>query len=142
MGHLARMLAMVDHEHEEDKRAVGCSPGPSSQYVNLREAARAAVDEAVGRAATQESQPPAEADTAGGKPEERQTSTTNTTMTFRNFRGEPTATFPSAIRAGRMPCFSRRDGHFDAPRSEVEGWPYADPNRKLLTELSDNFWPD
>ena len=46
MANLARMLAIVDYEHEEDKRVFGYSRNPAPHYVNLREAARGAVEEA------------------------------------------------------------------------------------------------
>ena len=46
MRNLARMLAIVDFEHEEDMRVFGYSRNPAPAYVNLREAARGAVEEA------------------------------------------------------------------------------------------------
>ncbi len=64
-----------------------------------------------------------------------------TIIAFRSFHGEPTATFPNRACAGRVPCFSTRDGHFDAPVADVDRWPNAEPTRQLLTELADNFWP-
>ena len=45
---LARMLAIVDYEHEEDMRVFGYGRDPVPAYVNLREAARGAVEEAGG----------------------------------------------------------------------------------------------
>ena len=45
MRNLARMLANVDFEEDEDKRVFGFS-GTREPYVSLREAARAAVAEA------------------------------------------------------------------------------------------------
>ena len=52
MANLARMLAIVDFEHEEDKRVFGYSRNPAPHYVNLREAARGAVEEAGAPVAT------------------------------------------------------------------------------------------
>lgn len=46
MRNLARMLAVVDFEEDEDKRVFWFSRSPGSHYVNLRDAARAAVTEA------------------------------------------------------------------------------------------------
>ena len=43
---VARMLAIIDYEHEEDQRLFGYSRSPPPAYVNLREAARGAVEEA------------------------------------------------------------------------------------------------
>ena len=40
------MLAIVDYEHEEDMRVFGYSRDPAPRYVNLREAARGALEEA------------------------------------------------------------------------------------------------
>ena len=64
-----------------------------------------------------------------------------TIIAFKSFAGEPTATFPNRACAGRVPCFSTRDGHFDAPVADADQWPNAEPTRQLLTELADNFWP-
>ena len=46
MRNLARMLAIVDFEEDEDKRVFGFSRSPGTHYANLREAARAAVTNA------------------------------------------------------------------------------------------------
>ncbi len=64
MASLARMLAIVDFEHEEDKRVFGYSRDPAPHYVNLREAARGAVEEAGAPAApTDDDQPEPPAET-------------------------------------------------------------------------------
>ena len=43
---LARMLAVVDFEKDEDERVLGFSRAPAAQYVNLLKAAQAVVEEA------------------------------------------------------------------------------------------------
>ena len=126
---LARMLAIVDYEHEEDKRVFGCSRNPARHYVELREAARQAVAEAGG--------PPVEP-----RGDVRTNIPTATSIVFRSFNGEPAAIFPHGASAGRIPCFSCRDGHFGARAADIDEWPNAEPTRQLLTELADNFWPD
>ncbi len=143
MMSLARMLAIVDYEHDEDMRVFGYSRDPPPACVNLREAARGAVEEA--GAPT----PPA----GNNRPNSRSgtplaarwptpATVTATIIAFKSFGGEPTATFPNRACAGRVPCFSSRDGHFDARVTDIDRWPNADPTRHLLTELADNFWPD
>ena len=143
MRNLARMLAIVDSEHEEDKRVFGWSRNPGPHYVNLREAARGAVEEAGAPAETTGDDRP---ETRAGTPLVARWPTpatvTATIIAFKSFGGEPTATFPNRACAGRVPCFSGRDGHFDAPLADIDRWPNAEPTRQLLTELADNFWPD
>jgi len=65
-----------------------------------------------------------------------------TIIAFKSFGGEPTATFPNRACAGRVPCFSTRDRHFDAPAADIDRWPNTEPTRQLLTELANDFWPD
>ena len=142
---LARMLAIVDFEHDEDVRVFGCSRSPAPHYANLREAARRAVDEAGAPAAPNaDDRPEASAETplAARWPTPTTGTAEATIIVFRTFSGEPTAIFPNCACAGRVPCFSSRDGHFDAPMADVEQWPNAEPTRYLLGELADNFWPD
>ena len=105
----------------------GFSRSPEPHYVKLREAARQAVAEAGGRSAP---------DNTGGTP-----TPAATCIVFKSCNGEPTAIFPNGRTAGRVPCFSCRDGHCDAPASEIDQWPNTEPTRQLLTELADNFWP-
>lgn len=124
---LARMLARVDYEHDEDKRVFGCSRAPAEAYVRLREAARQAVDEAS-----------AGADTSWAC---RKDTPSATRIVFKSFEREPTAVFPNGRTMGRIPCFSCRDGHFDAAAGDIEQWPGTEPTQKLLTELGENFWP-
>ena len=145
MANLARMLAVVDYEHEEDKRVFGCSRNPPPHYVNLREAARGAVEEAGAPvAATGGDRPEAPAGTplAARWPTPEAGTASATIIAFKSFGGEPTATFPNRACAGRVPCFSTRDGHFAARAADVDRWPNAEPTRQLLTELADYFWPD
>ena len=125
---LARMLAIVDYEHDEDKRVFGCSRNPAPHYVELRKAARNAVAEAGGPTA------------ASGNGRTQRPG--GTSIVFRSFNGEPTAIFANSRSAGRIPCFSCRDGHFDARATDIDQWPNAEPTRQLLTELADNVWPD
>ena len=137
------MLAIVDYEHEEDMRVFGYSRDPVPAYVNLREAARGAVEEAGAPAApTGDDRPETTAETPLAARWPTPATVTATIIAFRSFGGEPTATFPNRACAGRVPCFSTRDGHFDAPASDIDRWPNAEPTRQLLTELADNFWPD
>ena len=145
MRNLARMLAIVDYEREEDMRVFGYSRDPAPRYVNLREAARGALEEAGAPVApTGDDRPvaPAAPPLAARWPTPAGGTATATIIAFRSFGGEPTATFPNRACAGRVPCFSTRDGHFDAPVADIDRWPNADPTRQLLTELADNFWPD
>ena len=145
MKNLARMLAIVDYEREEDMRVFGYSRDPAPRYVNLREAARGALEEAGAPVApTGDDRPetPAETPLAARWPTPAGGTATATIIAFRSFGGEPTATFPNRTCAGRVPCFSTRDGHFDAPVADIDRWPNAEPTRQLLTELADNFWPD
>ena len=146
IANLARMLAIVEFEHDEDIRVFGCSRSPAPHYVNLREAARRAVDEAGAPAAPEadggQETPTGETLLAERWPAPTTGTATATIIVFRTFSGEPTATFANRCCAGRVPCFSTRDGHFDAPLADVERWPNAEPTRQLLTELADNFWPD
>lgn len=124
---LARMLAIVDYEHEEDKRVFGCSREPAEAYIGLREAARQAVSEAC-----------AGAEARWGC---RKDTPSATRIVFKSFEQEPTAVFPNGRSMGRIPCFSCRDGHFDAAAGDIEDWPGTEPTHQLLTELGDNFWP-
>ena len=145
MANLARMLAIVDFEHEEDKRVFGYSRNPAPHYVNLREAARGAVEDAGAPVATtgdDRPETPAGTPLAARWPRPAAGTAPATIIAFKSFRGEPTATFPNRACAGRVPCFSTRDGHFDAPAADIERWPNAEPARQLLTELANNFWPD
>ncbi len=145
MRNLARMLAIVDFEHEEDRRVFGYSRDPAPSYVNLREAARGAVDEAGAPVAPTDENPPktpAETPLAARWRAPEAGTATATIIAFKSFGREPAATFPNRACAGRVPCFSTRDGHFDAPAADVDRWPNAEPTRQLLTELADNFWPD
>ena len=145
MRNLARMLAIVDFEHEEDRRVFGYSRDPAPPYVNLREAARGAVEEAGAPVApTGDDRPetPPETPLAARWPTSAAGTATATIIAFKSFGGEPTATFPNRACAGRVPCFSTRDGHFAAPAADIDRWPNAEPTRQLLTELANNFWPD
>ncbi len=145
MANLARMLAIVEFEHDEDMRVFGYSRNPAPHYVDLREAARRAVEEAGAPAApTSDDRPEAPAGTplAARWPTAEDETAPATIIAFKSFAGEPTATFPNRACAGRVPCFSTRDGHFDAPVADADQWPNAEPTRQLLTELADNFWPD
>ena len=144
IANLARMLAIVDFEHDEDVRVFGCSRSPAPHYANLREAARLAVEDAGAPPTLDENRPQTSAETplAARWPAPTTGSDTATIIVFRTFSGEPTATFPNRTCAGRVPCFSSRDGHFDAPLRDVEQWPNAEPTRHLLTELANNFWPE
>ena len=123
MRSLARMLAVVDYEHDEDRRVFGFSKAAPAHYGNLREAARNAVD-TYRREREQEQ----------GRPE-----TAGTTMTFREFAGECTAVFVTSASAGRLRCFSARDGSFTAARDDVAQWRLAEPTRRLLAELADDL---
>ena len=143
MRNLARMLAIVDFEHEEDMRVFGYSRNLAPAYVNLREAARGAVEEAGAPAApTGDGRPKAPAAPPLAARWPTPATVTATIIAFKSFGGEPTATFPNRASAGRAPCFSTRDGHFDAPVADIDRWPNAEPTRQLLTELANNFWPD
>ena len=143
MRSLARMLAIVDYEHEEDMRVFGYSRDPVPAYVNLREAARGAVEEAGAPAPPADNnRPKSPAGTPLAARWPTPATVTATIIAFKGFGGEPTATFPNRASAGRVPCFSSRDGHFDARVTDIDRWPNADPTRHLLTELADNFWPD
>ena len=145
MANLARMLAIVDFEHGEDVRVFGYSRNPAPHYVNLREAARGAVEEAgAPPVPTDDDQPetPAGTPLAARWPPPGAETAPATIIAFKSFSGEPTATFPNRACAGRVPCFSTRDGHFDAPVADVDQWPNAEPTRQLLTELANEFWPD
>ncbi len=145
MANLARMLAIVDFEHDEDKRVFGYSRNPAPHYVNLREAARGAVEEAGAPVApTDDDQPEPLAETplAARWPRPEAETALAVVIAFKSFGGEPTATFPNRACAGRGPCFSGRDGHFDAPVNDVAQWPNAEPTRQLLNELANEFWPD
>ena len=140
---LARMLAIVDYEREEDMRVFGYSRDPAPRYVNLREAARGALEEAGAPATpTGDDRPVAPAAPPLAARWPTPATVTATIIAFKSFGGEPTATFPNRACAGRVPCFSTRDGHFDAPVADIDRWPNAEPTRQLLTELADNFWPD
>ena len=141
MANLARMLAIVDYEHEEDKRVFGYSRNPAPHYVNLREAARGAVEEAGAAASGDRPETPAGTPMATRWPAPEAGTASATIIAFKSFGGEPTATLPNRFCAGRVPCFSTRDGHFAAPAADIERWPNAEPTRQLLTELADN-WPD
>ena len=125
MRSLARMLAVVDYEHDEDRRVFGFSKAAPAHYANLREAARNVVD-TCRREREQEQE--------RGRPE-----TAGTTMTFRECAGECTAVFVNSASAGRLCCFSARDGSFTAARDEVAQWPLAEPTRRLLAELADDL---
>ena len=143
MRSLARMLAIVDYEHEEDMRVFGHSRDPVPAYVNLREAARGAVEEAGAPAApTGDDRPETTAETPLAARWPTPATVTATIIAFRSFGGEPTTTFLNRACAGRVPCFSTRDGHFDAPASDIDRWPNAEPTHQLLNELARNFWPD
>ncbi len=145
MASLARMLAIVDFEHEEDMRVFGYSRNPPPHYVNLREAARGAVAEAgapVARTGEDQPKPPAGTPLAARWPTPEAETAPAVVIAFKSFGGEPTATFPNRACAGRVPCFSGRDGHFDAAVADVARWPNAEPTRQLLTELANDFWPD
>ena len=113
------MLAIVDFEHEEDKRVFGYSRNPAPHYVNLREATRRAVEEAGAPAAPTDEDHGSPARNAPGREvaDGRDRTALATTIAFRSFSGEPTATLPNRACAGRVPCFSTRDGH-STPR-----WP-------------------
>ncbi len=129
MANLARMLAIVDFEHEEDKR-VRLQPQPGAAHVNLREATKRAVEEAGAPAApTDDDQPetPAGTPLAARWPTAETETAPATTIAFKSFNGEPTATFPNRTCAGRVACFSTRDGHCHAPVADVDRWPNA-PN--------------
>ena len=142
---LARMLAIVDYEHEEDRRVFGCSRSPPPHYVNLREAARHTVEKAGAPAAPTGDKGPQNSTgnpSADGGPTPARETPTATIIAFRSFGSEPTATFPNRACTGRVRCFSVRDGHFDAPSAEIDRWPNAEPTRRLLTELARNFWAD
>ncbi len=143
MRNLARMLAIVDYEREEDMRVFGYSRDPAPRYVNLREAARGALEEAGAPVATTGDDRP---ETSTGTPLADRWPAAGTPaatiIAFKSFGGEPTATFPNRACAGRVPCFSTRDGHFDAPVADIDRWPNTEPTRQLLTELANNFWPD
>ena len=146
MANLARMLAIVDYEREEDERVFRLQPRPGAA---LRQPPRGGQrrPRGSGRAGGADRRRPAgdpgrnahgrEVANARGR-----NATTATIIAFKSFGGEPTATFPNRTCAGRVPCFSARDGHFDAPVADIDRWPNAEPTRQLLTELADNFWPD
>ena len=124
---LARMLAIVDYERDEDLRVFGFSRKPEAHYAELREAARQAVAEAGGRTQL--------INTEGG-------STAATCIVFKNFNDAPTAIFVSGRSAGRILCFSCRDGHFSVAADEIDKWPNTEPTGQLLMELAENFWPE
>ena len=120
MRSLGRMLAAVDYEHDEDRRVFGCTRAAPAHYENLCEAAHNVVDT---YRREQEQKPPE----SGG-----------TTIAFRKFAGECTAVFVNSASAGRLSCFSPRDGSFTAAGDDVAQWPEAEPTSRLLTELADN----
>ena len=124
MRWLGRMLAIVDHEHEEDHRVfVGVQETPR-HYTNLREAARTVVD-TYRREREEEIKP---------------LSTGSNTMAFRMYEGECTAVFVNTGQAGRLCCYSDRDGSFSAKREDVATWPETEPTRRLLVDMADIFW--
>ncbi len=123
MASLARMLAAVEYEHDEDRRVFGFSTAAPPHYQRLREAAHNVVD--CYRREHEHTQ---------ARPE-----TASTTIAFREFSGECTVVFINSESAGRVSCFSARDGSFTATRDLVAQWPQAEPTRRLLAELADNL---
>ncbi|MDE0456084.1 MAG: hypothetical protein OXI15_02215 [Chromatiales bacterium] len=121
---LARALAVIEYEDAEDKRVFGFVTRPPQQpYLNLRRTAEAIVDRS--------KQPSGHRSGPSG----------GTTIAFRRLKGEVTAVFEGTASAGRISCFSCRDGHFAAGIQDAEAWPPDEPTGQLLLELADNFWP-
>ena len=123
MATLARMLAAVEYEHDEDVRVFGFSRQAPPHYQALRDAAHTTI-ECYRRERAQSREP---GDTG------------NWSIAFREFKGECTAVFINTACAGRLCCFSRRDGHFSARRNDVAQWPETEPTKTLLADLADNF---
>ena len=121
MRSLARMLAAVDYEHDEDRRVFGLRKAAPPHYENLIEAARNAVD--AYRREREDKRPE-----IGGSG-----------IAFRTFASECTAVFVRSANAGRLSCFSVRDGSFTAARDDVAQWPETEPTSRLLSNLADNL---
>ena len=100
------------------QRALCAPPPPSPPYRHLESVVRETVE--LGRSRLT---------AAGGS------------IGFRKFSGETTAVFHGTESAGRVACYSRRDGHFSAKLQEAREWPAAAPTGELLQEITENFWP-
>ena len=117
---LAQALSFIEDEREANRRSpLNLAAETSRPYHHLEMTASAVL------ASAKTSVPPS-----------------NGTIGFRSFSGEPTAIFYGSLCAGRIACFSCRDGHFSANIQNIREWPPAEPKGSLLRELAENFWPD
>ena len=65
---------------------------------------------------------------------------TRGSLVVRLFKNEPTAILAGTNVAGRIACYSCRDGHFSVPISDAQAWCAGEPTRALLTDLAENLY--